>query len=80
MSPLAFLIAGPLADQVFEPARRQAAWESVAWLVGAGPGAGMGLMFVLAGALIVALSVAVYAVPAVRRLEKDLPDHAAAAV
>jgi MFS family permease len=79
MSPLAFLIAGPLADQVFEPARHQPFWHGVVWLVGAGPGAGMGLMFVVAGAMILALSVAVYAVPAVRRLEKDLPDHAAAA-
>jgi DHA3 family macrolide efflux protein-like MFS transporter len=79
LTPLAALIAGPLADQVFEPARRQPAWRSVAWLVGAGPGAGIGLMFVVAGALILAISLAVYAVPAVRRLETDLPDHVAAA-
>src|SRR6202012_528714 len=49
MAPIAFLIAGPLADRVFEPARRQPAWHGVGWLVGAGPGAGMGLMFVVAG-------------------------------
>lgn len=79
LAPLAFLVAGPLADRVFEPARRQPVWQSVGWLVGVGPGAGMGMMFVLAGALVLALSLAVYAVPAVRRLEADLPDHAAAA-
>jgi hypothetical protein len=39
----------------------------------------MGMMFVIAGALILVLSLAAYAVPAVRRLETDLPDHAAAA-
>jgi hypothetical protein len=39
----------------------------------------MGMMFVMAGALVLALSLAVYAIPAVRRLEADLPDHAAAA-
>jgi hypothetical protein len=39
----------------------------------------MGLMFVLSGVAIVALSLAVYAIPAVRRLETDLPDHAAVA-
>jgi hypothetical protein len=77
LTPLAFLIAGPLADRFFEPARRRSAWQIVSWLVGAGPGAGMGLMFVLASALILALSLAVYAIPAIRRLEADLPDHAA---
>ena len=79
MTPLAGLIAGPLADRVFEPARRLPGWRSVGWLVGAGPGAGMGLMFVVAGALLLAGSATVYAIPAVRRLEADLPDHAAEA-
>jgi hypothetical protein len=79
MSPIAFVIAGPLADRVFEPARRLPVWRGVGWLVGSGPGAGMGLMFVVAGVLILLLSLAMYAVPAVRRLESDLPDHAAAA-
>ena len=77
LTPLAVLIGGPLADQVFEPARRQPVWRSVEWLVGAGPGAGMGLMFVVAGVLLLAGSATVYAIPAVRRLEADLPDHAA---
>jgi MFS family permease len=80
LAPLAFLVAGPLADRVFEPARRLPAWRSVGWLVGVGPGAGMGLMFVAAGALILAISLAVYAIPSVRRLEADLPDYAPAAV
>lgn len=79
MTPLAALISGPLADRVFEPGRHQAAWRNVGWLVGAGPGAGMGLMFVATGALVLALSLAVYAIPAVRRLEDDLPDYAPAA-
>jgi len=79
LGPLAFLVAGPLADQVFEPARRQPVWRGMGWLVGDRPGAGMGLMFVAAGALVLALSLAVCAIPAVRRLEADLPDHVAAA-
>lgn len=77
MAPLAFLVAGPLADRVFEPARHQPVWQVVSWLVGAGPGAGMGMMMVAAGLLILALSLAVYAIPAVRRIEKSLPDHSA---
>ena len=79
VAPLAFLVAGPLADRVFEPARRMAGWRNLAWLVGAGPGAGIGLMFVIAGGLVLGLALAVYAVPAVRRLEADLPDHEPAA-
>ena len=79
LQPLAFLVAGPLADRVFEPARRQPVWQSVGWLVGDRPGAGMGMLFVVAGALVLALSLAVYAIPAVRRLEADLPGHEAAA-
>ena len=79
MTPLAFLVAGPLADRIFEPARHQPVWRSVGWLVGVGPGAGMGMMFVVAGVLVLALTLVVYAIPSVRRLESDLPDHAAAA-
>jgi MFS family permease len=79
LGPLASLVAGPLADRVFEPAIRKPVWHSVGWLVGVRPGAGMGMMFVVAGVLVLALSLAVYAIPAVRRLEADLPDHAAAA-
>jgi len=79
LQPLAFLAAGPLADWVFEPARHQPVWQGVGWLVGDRPGAGMGLLFVVAGAAVLALSLVVYAIPAVRRLEADLPDHAAAA-
>ncbi len=77
LQPLAFVMAGPLADRVFEPARREPVWQSIVWLVGDRPGAGMAMMFVIAGALILALSLAVYAVPAVRHLETELPDHPA---
>jgi hypothetical protein len=76
--PLAFLIAGPLTDWVAEPAVRSAGWRSVAWLVGAGQGAGMGLMLVVGGLATAGLSLAAYALPALRRLEATLPDHAAA--
>jgi hypothetical protein len=79
LRPAAYLVAGPLADRVFEPARRLPLWRLVAWLVGAGQGAGIGLMFVIAGALALFFSLAVYAVPAFRRMETALPDHGAAA-
>ncbi|HEY1749832.1 MAG TPA: MFS transporter [Caulobacteraceae bacterium] len=79
LRPAAYLVTGPLADRVFEPARRTPLWRHVAWLVGAGQGAGIGLMFVMAGTLALCLSLAFYAVPAIRRMETTLPDHGAAA-
>jgi DHA3 family macrolide efflux protein-like MFS transporter len=69
LTPLACLVAGPLADVVFEPARRLPAWHAVAWMVGDGHGAGIGLMFVIGGALTSVLSLAVYASPAIRGVE-----------
>jgi DHA3 family macrolide efflux protein-like MFS transporter len=78
LRPAAYLVAGPLADRVFEPARRAPLWRLVAWLVGAGQGAGIGLMFVVGGTLALCLSLAVYGLPAIRRMETTLPDHGAA--
>jgi hypothetical protein len=75
--PLAFLIAGPLTDRVAEPAVRAPGWRAVAWLVGANAGAGMGLLLVIGGLATAALSLIAYALPALRRLEATLPDHAA---
>jgi MFS transporter, DHA3 family, macrolide efflux protein len=73
--PLAALVAGPLADRVFEPARGLDGWRWVAPIVGGDSGAGMGLMFVIAGALTTLLSLAVYAAPAIRGMEAAMPDH-----
>ena len=78
LRPAAYLVVGPLADRVFEPARRAPVWRLVAWLVGAGQGAGIGLMFVIGGTLTLIFSLAVYGVPAIRRMETTLPDHGAA--
>jgi MFS family permease len=77
-TPLALLVAGPLTDRVAEPAVSSPGWRTVAWLVGAQPGAGMGLLLVTGGLATTALSLAAYALPAMRRLETTLPDHAAA--
>lgn len=77
--PLAMLIAGPLADYVFEPAMMPGAVLASAfeWLVGAGPGAGMGLVVVIAGCLGIAVSLGGYLFPAIRDVETLLPDHGA---
>ncbi len=52
MMPLAFLISGPLADHVFSPLMRDGgvlAKTFIGALLGAGPGRGIGLMFVISG-------------------------------
>lgn len=73
--PIAYLIVGPLADNVFEPAVGQPGWERVAPLVGDGPGAGIGLMLLICGLGNAFLTLLVYLVPAIRRIEADLPDY-----
>ncbi len=74
---LGFLVAGPLADRVFEPALADGGMlaPTLGWLVGTGSGAGMGLMFVCTSLLGVAISVISYLIPAIRHVEDNLPDH-----
>ncbi len=76
-TPLAYLIAGPLADQVFEPAMQPGGSLAGMFggLVGTGPGAGMGLMFVITAVLGMGICLLGYAIPAIRNVEDDLPDH-----
>jgi hypothetical protein len=76
MLPAASLISGPLADQVFEPAVGGPGWAFFKPLFGDGPGSGMGMMFFISGVVVTVLSLITYAIPLVRNLERDLPDHA----
>ncbi|MBI3688923.1 MAG: MFS transporter [Actinobacteria bacterium] len=74
--PLAALIAGPLVDRVLEPWMRpgHTGARLFADLVGTGPGAGIGLMYVIVGLLGAAVAVIGFAVPDIRRIESILPD------
>ncbi len=76
-SPLGLLIAGPLADLLFEPAMRTDSIlrDLFGGLVGDGPGSGMALMFVFAGMLGVAVGLSGYLFKVVRDAESLLPDH-----
>jgi MFS family permease len=76
LAPLGSLAAGPLADRVFEPAVSRPAWRAVAWMVGASPGAGIGLMYVIAGLWILSISLIAWALPSIRHVEANLPNHA----
>ncbi len=74
-STTSFALVGPLVDRLLEPAVRLPVWNLITPLVGNTKGAGMGLLLVITGALILCLTGAVYAWPLIRRLECDLPDY-----
>jgi MFS family permease len=75
--PIAPLIAGALADYVLEPRMIEGGslTGSFGWLVGSGPGAGMGLLFVFAGLAASLVGLSGYFIPAIRNAEDLLPDH-----
>jgi MFS family permease len=74
--PLAQLSAGPLADRVFEPLMAPggalASWLGP--LLGAGPGRGIGLLFITVGTLYSLLAGLAAFYPRLRNLELELPD------
>ena len=76
-APLAMLSAGPLADRIFGPALQPggALVPIFGWLVGVGPGSGIGLILVLTGVLGAFGALSGYAVPAIRNIETILPDY-----
>lgn len=75
--PLAYVIAGPLADHLFEPLMVEggALAASAGALFGTGPGRGIGLMFVILGSLTFTTAAAAFAVPRLRRIQEELPDR-----
>ena len=80
-APIAMLGAGPLADKLFEPAMSNSGALAKVFspFVGSGPGAGMGLIFVLTGILGALVALAGYIFDPVRNAEDLLPDHDAVA-
>ncbi len=72
-APIAFLLAGTLADHVFEPLMADAT-ASLGAVIGSGPGRGIGLMFVLAGLFTVAIVAVAWNLPSIRNLETTVPD------
>ena len=81
-APLAMLIAGPLADKVFEPLMRNetsALSQLFGSLVGTGPGTGMSLILVFCGFLMVIIGFIGNFIPNVRDVDTILTDHDAVA-
>lgn len=75
-APVSYLLAGPLADNVFEPALSEggALAGSVGEIIGTGPGRGIGFLFVLMGIGTVLVALAAYGRLHIRNLEYELPD------
>ncbi len=78
VTPLAMLVAGPLADKVLEPAMRDphsALVTTLGWLVGSGPGRGMALLFIIGGGLASLVGAGGFAIRILRDADSLLPDH-----
>lgn len=77
VNPIGTLLAGPLADLVFEPAMSEPSFLSAnfGWLVGTGAGAGMALIMVFCGLAMSAVGLGGYSVRNIRDVESILPDH-----
>ena len=75
--PLSYLIAGPLADYIFEPlmAVNGPLAGTLGQTIGTGPGRGIALMFTVMGILSVSTIVIAYGYPRLRRLEEELADE-----
>jgi MFS family permease len=75
--PLTPIIGGTLADFVMEPAMRTQSGLSsnFSWLVGTGPGAGMGLLTVFACLGVALVGLIGYFIRPIRQAETILPDH-----
>ena len=77
VGPLGILLAGPLADRLFEPAMREGGSlvDTFGGLVGVGPGAGMALLMVICGVLVMIVAVVACRISVIRDAEDILPDH-----
>jgi MFS family permease len=77
LMPLAFAAAGPLADAIFEPLMATTGALGSAlpgdW-IGAGPGRGVALIFILGGLGQLLAVLAAWSNPRIRNVERELPD------
>jgi len=77
-APLSMAVAGPLADQVFEPVMNtKEHWLGALLgpIFGNGPGAGMSVLILLCGMLVVCVGLLAYRVREIRLVEELVPDH-----
>jgi MFS family permease len=75
--PLSNLIAGPLADQVFEPLMSEGGALSgtfIASVIGVGTGRGIALIFIVSAVFLWTSSMYAFANKRIRDLEEEIPD------
>jgi len=74
--PLAYLVAGLLADRVFNPLLVEGGVlaSTVGQVLGVGPARGTGLLFIISGLLSVLVAAGGYLYPRTHYLEDELPD------
>lgn len=74
--PLAYVVAGPLADRIFEPlmAADGLLAGSVGQIIGVGPGRGIGLLFITMEIIAILVTFSIYRYPRLRFVEDELPD------
>jgi MFS family permease len=77
--PLSYLIAGPLAEYVFEPllAVGGPLASTAGQIIGVGPGRGIAFLFIIMGILTLLIDVAGYSYPRLRYLEDEIEDAVA---
>jgi hypothetical protein len=75
LAPLGYLIAGTLAERVFEPLLTATGplADSLGSVIGAGPGRGIASMFMLGGTLVMLIAGAGYLYRPLRLIEDQLP-------
>ena len=74
--PLAYLIAGPLSDRIFEPllAKGGALAGSIGRIIGTGTGRGIGFLYIILGIATIAATSVGFLYPRTRNIETELPD------
>jgi len=76
MAPIAYAVAGPLTDRIFEPLMAPGGRlaGTVGAVIGVGKGRGMALLLMLVGVAVLLTAAIGYSIPSLRRVEEDLPD------
>ncbi len=79
LTAAATLIAGPLADQVFEPAMRPGGNLTgiFGWLVSTEKGAGIAVIYIGSSLMMIVIGLAGYLLPTIRNVERITPDAVA---
>jgi hypothetical protein len=75
---MAMLIAGPLSDQLLEPAMRNPESflaTTLGPIIGTGPGRGMALLFIIGGGIAAMIGISGYVFRVLRDADTLLPDH-----